>query len=229
MAKYTSPRRSQPSFSRPELEIVLQGHPSDNLFATGIQAVCSFFIDHCNLMVARALREIKYYQSAAMDESVLIPQKRFNNVVRQIASCVKAQFDNDNAGVQGWQSVGSIRFPDPILTEISGIRSCSDPEINFNSWIGSGSFLVVPIIGRDRSKLKVYPEFIGHLNEMGSALIKLKIVSHFNKQPGRYRVNLALNGIGFRLKLRTTRRFKSRDRSQKILIPRSSGRIGAGI
>src|SRR5579859_867373 len=74
---------------------------------------------------------------------------------------------------QDWQSVGSIRFPDPIPTEISGIRSCSDPEINFNSWIGWGSFLVVQIIGRDRSKLKVYPEFIGHLNEMGSALIKL--------------------------------------------------------
>src|SRR5579859_1535363 len=60
---------------------------------------------------------------------------------------------------QDWQSVGSIRFPDLIPTEISGI--------------GSGSFLVVQIIGRDRSKLEVYPEFIGHLNEMGSALIKL--------------------------------------------------------
>jgi len=38
-----------------------------------------------------------------------------------------------------------------------------DPEINFDSRIGSGSFLVVQIIGRDCSKLKAYPEFIGHL------------------------------------------------------------------
>ena len=63
---------------------------------------------------------------------------------------------------QGRQSVGSIRFPNLIPTEISGIGSCSDPEINFYSQIGSGSFLVVQIISRDRSKLKVYPEFIGH-------------------------------------------------------------------
>src|SRR5579859_6949192 len=74
----------------------------------------------------------------------------------------RARSSSSSKPEQGWQLVGSIRFPDPIPTVISGIGSCSDPEINFYSRIRSGSFLVVQIISWDRSKLKVYPEFIGH-------------------------------------------------------------------
>src|SRR5437667_11060233 len=35
-----------------------------------------------------------------------------------------------NSSDQGWQSVGSIRFPDTVPTEISRSRSCSDLEIH---------------------------------------------------------------------------------------------------
>src|SRR5579859_3546739 len=50
-----------------------------------------------------------------------------------------------------------------------------------------------------------------------------------SSHPGQYQVNLALKGIGVGLNLRMTRPFKSRDPSQKILIPRSIGRIGTGV
>src|SRR5579859_7919040 len=94
---------------------------------------------------------------------MIMTAKEVTLAMRMIISCCLRPIRHPDGLRQGWQSVGSIRFPDLIPTEISGIGSCSDPEINFYSQIGSGSFLVVQIIGRDRSKLKVYPEFIGHL------------------------------------------------------------------
>src|SRR5271169_5972736 len=51
------------------------------------------------LIVARALREIKYYQSAVMDESYLISKKRFQMLVKEISHNIKQELQNDYAGV----------------------------------------------------------------------------------------------------------------------------------
>ena len=40
-------------------------------------------------MSAKALREIRYYQSAAMAESLLIPRRPFENLVREISHEIK--------------------------------------------------------------------------------------------------------------------------------------------
>src|SRR5277367_1767391 len=84
--------------------------------------------------------------------------------------------------LQGWQSVGPIRFPDPGPTEISRPGSCSDLEIYSKAESGSGSFSsfqlsVGPVYFKDlpgKSRVGLcgwsdYPI------EMGSALIKLKL------------------------------------------------------
>jgi hypothetical protein len=62
-----------------------------------------------------------------------------------------------NQPTQGWQSVGSIRFPDPIPTEISGIGSSSDPKIYSNSQIRIGSSPQLFKSRSDRSPLQVLP------------------------------------------------------------------------
>ena len=57
--------------------------------------LCIVFV----LTVARALREIKYYQSAVMDESVLIPKRAFQKLVREISQNMKSEFHDNFAGV----------------------------------------------------------------------------------------------------------------------------------
>jgi len=43
------------------------------------------------LKLARALREIRYYQSAAMDESLMIPKKCFALLVREISEMITTE------------------------------------------------------------------------------------------------------------------------------------------
>src|SRR5438876_1455846 len=62
---------------------------------------------------------------------------------------------------QGWQSVGSIRFPDPGPTEISRTWSCSDLDIHFNGRIRIESSLQLLKYRSYCSVLYVYPEKVG--------------------------------------------------------------------
>src|SRR5438552_122317 len=65
------------------------------------------------------------------------------------------------ASSQGWQSVGSIRFPDPGPTEISRTWSCSDLDIHFNGRIRIESSLQLLKYRSYCSVLYVYPEKVG--------------------------------------------------------------------
>ena len=83
-----------------------------HMFDVYIQAVCSSFL---RLIPACALCEIRYYQSAVMDESMLIPQTCFQRVVHKIAADVKDEFE---FAFQGWAQVTVVG-----LVNIDGRRT----------------------------------------------------------------------------------------------------------
>src|SRR5437667_2395175 len=69
--------------------------------------------------------------------------------------------EHTSSNDQGWQSVGSIRFPDPRPTEISRTWSCSDLDIHFNGLIRIESSLQLLKYRSYSSVLYVYPEKVG--------------------------------------------------------------------
>jgi len=67
----------------------------------GCLAVCSN--KNC-LILARALREIRYYQSVAMDDSLMIPKKRFTLLVREISDMItRDNFGSRERGLR-WEA-----------------------------------------------------------------------------------------------------------------------------
>jgi histone H3/H4 len=106
-------RKVRRQAARAAQEHIRRAHPGSNF---------PFSLSLCILLiVVRALREIKYYQSAAMDEMLMIPQAAFIRLVRDISRHI---CDERRLGEYRWERdalVALQTMSETILTIVFGL------------------------------------------------------------------------------------------------------------
>jgi len=66
-------------------------------------AFWKYFLLLVILTIARALREIRHYQSEVMDDTFFIPMKRFRAVVQEVAADIKRGAPSHFEGEYRWE------------------------------------------------------------------------------------------------------------------------------